>query len=115
MSPHPSPTEKRHRPDPQQVITNDKITNIAHFHGWRNQINAARDDSEWRNFFSLVTWTLTNKNIPDILPPQTEAQSIVITNNFSENELREWKDGVRKGLEEGDWTDLVIHRECPKD
>jgi hypothetical protein len=111
-SPRPSPIEKRHKPDPQQVAINEKITEIAHRQHWQNQFDKAGNDSEWRDFFPAVIVAITNRKISAILP-QSEDDSIKITNSLSENELKEWKDGVRKGLKDGDWTDLINHREFP--
>ena len=113
MSPQPSPIEKRQRPDPQQTAINDKITRIAGFYDWQTLINGYDNDSQWRNLFSELVWSITNRRIPAILPPQSEDQSIAIANNLTENELKSWKDGVQKGLKEGDWMDFITQREYP--
>jgi hypothetical protein len=38
-----------------------------------------------------------------------------IVNGFNEDELEQWKAGVRNGVENNDWTDLIMHRTCVSD
>jgi hypothetical protein len=112
LSPHPSPIEKRSKLDQQQAAINDGVSDIARCQRWQSQIDDAGDDSAWRKFFSGVICMITNEELQAaIIPPQTKSQSIAITKGFSENELREWKDAVQKGVKEGNWTDLITHRE----
>lgn len=111
MSPHPSSIEKRPKLDAEQVAINDKISKIARRKYWQSQLDLVGGDSECREFFSDIVVIITSENLQGILPPQLAGQSSAITNNLSENELKEWKDGVRKGLKEGDWTELLSHRE----
>jgi len=113
-SPDPSLIEKRPKHDHQQGVINEKISDIARRQLWQRRIDNAGNDSEWRDFLSDVILVIMNAELQvPIISPQTRPTSIVILKGFSENELREWKDAVRKGVKEGDWTDLLTHREYP--
>jgi hypothetical protein len=68
----------------------------------------------WRDLFLDILIYLThalaitgmNGNVIEPLPLRLEQ----IAKSFNTEEMKEWKEGVRKGVEENDWEDLIFHR-----
>lgn len=75
----------------------------------------AESEADWHPLlcFTLVqlTYALSGTNLRSsiIAPPNLDdAEGIV--NGFTEDQLEEWKDGVRSGLTKDDWVALITHR-----
>lgn len=118
-SPHASSSSAERRP--KQNISPTKLTPL------NTTMNVQSDDNMWQShignskedelrLFSSVLFTLTrvllvfSKDL-DIIPPiQTPTQADEMISQFSDDELIEWKEGTRKGLEEGNWGELINHR-----
>ena len=41
--------------------------------------------------------------------------AIALLKTFTQNELDQWKNGMRNGVENDDWTDLIMHRKYISD
>jgi len=37
----------------------------------------------------------------------------MLVSTFNDKELKDWEDGVRKGIKENNWADLIAHRKFP--
>jgi len=76
---------------------------------------AIREPRSWPWAISLTLMQLTSAlattNIQSsVIPPPSidDAQSIVA--GFTEEELEDWRNGVKSGLKDGDWVPLIRHR-----
>jgi hypothetical protein len=107
MSPPASSTEKRRKldlPQGQLAALNEKMNDISGPQRWQNRIDdAGDDDSQWRGLFADVLVYLTIRlSITDLKtsilsPEDLDEESIV--KGFNDDDLREWKVGVQKGVE----------------
>jgi hypothetical protein len=48
-----------------------------------------------------------------VIPPKELSQACALVSNFNDKELKDWEDGVRKGIKEKNWGDLIAHRKPP--
>jgi hypothetical protein len=104
-------------PRSQLTLLNDEMKDLSRCQDWQiriDELEADGDDTKWQHLFSHVLIHLASKLAVDlkasIVPSQTLDQADEIVKSFSEDEFKEWKDGVQKGVKEGDWTDLIAHR-----
>jgi len=69
-------------------------------------------DSEWRGLLADVLTCITRElaDMDIITASQSGQQAHEIVAQLDQEELEEWKIAVRKGVENGDWTDLIEHR-----
>ena len=81
---------------------------------WQLQLDKAKDDeSRWKPLIRAVLMALSDvMEVTDRKCPQTLWQAIQIVNNFSDEDFREWKEGVEKGITHSDWEGLLEHRAC---
>jgi hypothetical protein len=92
------------------------MTNLSRKARWRSAYDEAGDDtSRWRNLFSIVLLFLTQKlattDMKDsFIAPRDINESEKIVKGFTDDDLREWIDGVQQGLKHGNWEDLLEHR-----
>jgi hypothetical protein len=119
MSPPPSSsTEKRPKVDlplAQLDALNDMMKNRSRRQMWQTRIENAGNDSQWRELFLDILMYLTDALAAtdlkgSVIAPRISSQADEIVKGFTEKEEQEWKDGVRKGVKEGDWADLIAHR-----
>jgi hypothetical protein len=112
-------TKKLHKIDlslAQLTAFNKKMNYISKKSLWKTIIDSAANDvSEWQFIFSTILMELVNqaatmdlKNSLIAIPSPSEAKEIV--EGFDTKEFEEWKDGVLKGVKEGNWADLIQHR-----
>ena len=76
---------------------------------------AENDDSSWRPLLSDVLVHLTSHLLAtemerSVIASQTAEHANDIMSGFNEDDLEEWKAGVRNGVERNDWIDLIEHR-----
>jgi hypothetical protein len=119
ISPPLPSTEKRPKlnlPQQQLTVLNKHMKYMSGRQIWQIRFDSAGDDnSQWRDLFSDVLMSLTLRLATtdlktSIIPPQDLDGSDNIVKGFNNDDLREWKDGVQKGVKEDDWTDLIAHR-----
>ena len=118
FSPSSSSTNKRIKQDsmPTEQMTKLVAAMNKYSKTWGGMMDAAEDDdSEWKLLFAHVlmklTDTLANTDVGDkFIAPQTSGQAEKIVDGFSNDDFKEWKKGLQKGVVNGDWKDLVEHR-----
>jgi hypothetical protein len=76
---------------------------------------AKDDESRWKPLISSVLSILTDviettDRNSDLIGSQSLSQAEQIVNGFSDEYLREWKEGVEKGIAHDDWEGLLKHR-----
>jgi hypothetical protein len=81
---------------------------------WSKLIDEATDE-EWIVVFSHVLGELVSeltktelKN--DIIAAPSSSEKFDIVRGFNEKEVEQWKVGVRNGVENDDWSTLIMHR-----
>ena len=99
----------------QQTAFIDKMKKLSSKQMWPLRMQVAEDDnSAWQDVFSdvlgLLTGILATTNVKNSVIALTTEQAEQIVKNFNTEEMKEWKEGVQKGVEKNDWTDLVSHR-----
>jgi hypothetical protein len=63
------------------------------------------------DILSRLTEVLALTAVKDsIIPSPHRIRAMEIVNRFNENEFELWKAGVRKGVENNSWSDLIAHR-----
>ncbi|KAF8240638.1 hypothetical protein L208DRAFT_1384042 [Tricholoma matsutake] len=84
---------------------------------WRNIVEKAEvDDSLWRDLLSDILMHLTlelastNMKGSVIANPALERADDIVK-SFNEDELEQWKVGVRNGVKKNDWIDLLARPE----
>jgi hypothetical protein len=102
-------------PQAQLTALNEKMTNLSLRERWQTRMDEAGDDtSQWRDLSSSVLYFLmavlarTDRKDSFIAPDIVDADEIV--KGFTDDDLREWMDGVQKGLKDGNWEGLLEHR-----
>ncbi len=112
----PSSTDKRPKlvlPQDQLNALNDSMKNYSRRKRWLYRIDDAGDDaSEWRDLFSDVLLFLTDQLAAtdlkgSVIPAQTPNKANEMVMGFDNDEFKEWKGGVQKGVKENDWADLI--------
>jgi hypothetical protein len=46
------------------------------------------------------------------IAPLSRAEARELVQSMNDSEFEEWKNGVQKGVNEGDWANLAAHRTC---
>jgi hypothetical protein len=75
----------------------------------------AEAEADWHPLlcFTLLqlTYALSGTNLRSsiIAPPSLDGAEGIV-NDFTKDELEEWKDGVRSSLPKDDWVALITHR-----
>jgi hypothetical protein len=99
----------------QLTAINDKMNDNSEELAWKIIIERANDVSKWQKVSSTILMELldqaTNMDLKDsfiAIPSPSKAEEIV--EGFDTKEFEEWKDGVLKGVKEGNWADLIQHR-----
>ena len=81
---------------------------------WPHRLDKAKEDeSRWRSLIEAVFITLAD--VMEFIGPQTSWQAKQIVDEFSDEDFREWKEGVEKGVTHDDWEGLLEHRACQLD
>ena len=90
------------------------ITNSSGYQNWNNRSDEAGvNDSEWKDLFSYILRELmdvlatTSTDLQASVMPRSRTLDIVKT--FDDDQLKQWMDGVWKGVKEKDWTDLCAN------
>jgi hypothetical protein len=83
---------------------------------WRLFMDNAVNDESWKWLISnvlvyLIAVMKSTDDYGDIIDCQP-LQADQMVDNFSDQYFKEWKEGVRKGIQHGDWEDLLEHRTC---
>jgi hypothetical protein len=119
LSPLASSTEKHPKldlPQAQLTASNDEMKHFSYRQYREGQFDeGACDDTEWRQLLPHVLVHLTSRLAEtdvkaSFISPRTLPQAKEIVEGFSEDEFKEWKDGLQKGVKTGDWADLIAHR-----
>ena len=81
--------------------------------GFRIEMGEADTEQWWwyiSNAFVHLAEELAASNIKDsFITSLSHSDADVIVEGFNDKELEEMKDGVRNGLEKGDWSALIAH------
>jgi hypothetical protein len=114
-----SSAEKRAKillPHAQLIELSAKMKHKSDRMKWQIFVKEAEaDDSLWWDIHLDVLMHLTEalastsmKHSVIASPNPERANDIV--KSFNEDELEQWKVGVRNGVDRNDWTDLLVHR-----
>ena len=102
-------------PTAQLCALNDTMDRISRRNLWQHRIvDAQKDDSqsEWQGLFSdiliCLLLQLSNTNLKDSVIPPLACDSLV--NDLTDDEFKEWVNGVQTGVKEKDWAHLIAHR-----
>ncbi|KAF8323573.1 hypothetical protein F5887DRAFT_1208074 [Amanita rubescens] len=106
-------------PDIQLATLSSNINRKSDFRMWEFQVDKAEtatDDSRWRSILSdilqVLTLELASTSMKDsVIANLTLQHADDIVKIFTENQLEEWKVGVRNGVKRGDWSDLLARPE----
>jgi hypothetical protein len=110
-----SSAEKRAKillPDAQLIELSAKMKHNADRKKWQMFVKEAEaDDSLWWDilldvFMYLVQELASTSMKHSVIAPE-RANDIV--KSFNEDELEQWRVGVRNGVERNDWTGLLVH------
>jgi hypothetical protein len=115
-SPLLSPTDKRPKPElPDPILPQDQLAafNVkmqqrslrVHPRVWTEACTV----DEWKEFLpELLAWISCALSATDLrASPMTTLQAELKVNAFTDEQLREWKDGVMKGKRSKDWTEVI--------
>jgi hypothetical protein len=113
-SPPASPSPgKRPKLDVSLEQLRDKMGVRSKICAWELRISGD-DDSKWQVladvFCDLTTVLATSGLKGSVIPPVSKNEAEDIVRGFTGEEFNEWKDGVNKGVREGDWGELIKHR-----
>jgi hypothetical protein len=105
-------------PQSQLMAFNEGMKRMALAPTLNLLLNAAEADdniASWRQVFLLVfgatTAALESTDLyPEMIKSTNNLQLLDIIESFSDDEVSEWKQLVRKGLKHGDWNGVVMHR-----
>jgi hypothetical protein len=103
-------------PDAQLTTLNDEMKKGSHGQMWQLRLQSAEnDESMLRVLLRDVLWYLTRElastNMKgSVIVNLTLERANDIVRSFNEDELEQWKVGVRNGVEKNDWIDLIVHR-----
>jgi hypothetical protein len=108
-------------PAAQLLALNDRMGRVSRSKLWQRRIRDAQNEdseSEWRALFLDVLVSLLlelssrTTNLKDsVIPPlasHDKADSLV--NDLTDEEFKEWVNGVQTGVKENDWGHLIVHR-----
>jgi hypothetical protein len=114
-----SSAEKRAKillPDAQLIELSTKMKHKADRKKWQMMVKEAEaDDSLWWDInldvliYLVQELASTSMKHSVIASPNAERANDIVK-SFNEDELEQWKVGVRNGIERNDWTDLLVHR-----
>ena len=79
---------------------------------WRILVEEAKDDERWMNLLSDILMHLTRElastNMKgSVIANLTLEGAEEMVNSFNEDELEQWRVGVRNGIKSNDWLDLL--------
>lgn len=118
-SPPPSLPEKYARillPDDQLDALQNHMKHMSDLMNWRTRTKEPKDnDVIWRQIHSMILVELIAQlRATDmkrvVIPNPTLPDAWNYFENFNEEELEQWKDGVENGVEKDDWSSLLEHR-----
>ena len=118
-----SPIDKRPKYDSVQADLEATLNTISSVGKWSHLVQSAdSEDGEpvWQYIFERIlveiTHTLASTNRKgEFINELTLTQAREILKGFSPEDIKIWRDGVRKGLKDGNWEDLIHHRACTYD
>jgi hypothetical protein len=103
-------------PDAQLTALNHNMKGKSKSRKWQVFLKEARDNNSlWLDLLSEILSRLTaelaftNMKGSVIASPNFERADDIVK-SFNEDELEQWKVGVRNGVEKNDWLDLIAHR-----
>jgi hypothetical protein len=103
-------------PDNQLISINEQMNVISNEDKWPTILENANKNPEQMprlssNILVALTGVLSTTDAKDtILAEPTVSQAKSLVQRFDSKELKEWEAGLRKGVNERDWTDLITHR-----
>jgi len=102
-------------PDAQLTAFNHNMKGKSKRRKWQVILKGAGDDNSlWLELLSTILSHLTaelaftNMKGSVIASPNPERANDIVK-SFNEDELKQWKVGVRNGVEKNDWVDLIAH------
>lgn len=116
-SSEPSAKRAKHNlPGHQLEEVNAQMNTEAEF--FRSSFSAAADDPKKMgtirsSILVSLTEALSSTDAKStVLAPVTKPQARNFFHGFNPQELKEWMDGMREGMDNCDWADLIAHRTC---
>ena len=118
-----SPIDKRPKYDPVQADLKAKLDKISNEDRWSFLMQLADDhDVEygWQSFFRIVVFDVTSAlaltdRKGEFIHALNGEEAGKIVERFSQEDIKILRDGVRKGIKDGIWEDLIRHRACTYD
>jgi hypothetical protein len=110
--------DKRPKYDSEQAELNATLTKFSDWRMWTTLMQRAKDDRfVWEHFHTDalvgIAGVLAKTNQKDqFIDPLIHDQALEIVKRFSAEDNKVWEDSMRKGLEDGNWEDLIHHRAC---
>ena len=95
---------------------NERMNDVAYLNCWEMQILRAGDDrSQWSGnhvqpFLVETLSTVTTK--AKFVSPLSLEGARLFFEKMNVDEFREWQEGVRTGIRDGNWAKLAAHRTC---
>ncbi|KAK2464549.1 hypothetical protein APHAL10511_003407 [Amanita phalloides] len=95
----------------------NNMRNYAFEEGWQARLERVGDDDDiptWRRLAAQILMLLTEELGKtdlkgSVIPSMSRANAENIIANFNARELKEWKVGVRNGVQENNWDNLIKH------
>jgi hypothetical protein len=101
------------------VLSQDELSKLNHAMNFQSRLwtipKAEEDVDTWNELTTFVIIQLSfqlssmsKRVLFSLCTDPSEAQRF--TEDLKDDELKEWKEGVRMGMKEGNWEKLVMHR-----
>ena len=92
-----------------------KMRHHAHLQFWKLRVNTAVSISDWQPLILVIliylTRELSETDLKEsIITSPSLGSAETLVSCFKDTELEEWKAGIKKGMNDDDWSDLITHR-----
>jgi hypothetical protein len=104
-------------PTAQLEALNNAMEKLSRRNQWQRRFADAQNDasqSAWRDLFSDVliclSLLLSTTNLKDsVIPPIAYDKADSLVNDLTDEEFKEWVNGVQTGVKKNDWEHLIVH------
>jgi hypothetical protein len=98
----------------QELATlSEKMSAMSKRRRWDTQVDCSghEDTIVWADAMGLLVGALAKTRLQSsIISFRDPFETHDFVGQFTDDELEEWKNGLRKAVKENDWTDLISHR-----
>ena len=105
-------------PQDQLAKLNDLMSTKSRKWAWMFRLELAASDPSMlhpvvSDVFEFLVDELSRTALRDnVITPLFRADVLKLVEGFSDKDIEFWKAGIRKGVEENNWVDLIMHRTC---